>query len=193
MLRGVFGGALQPVRITVGAAVVDVIRHLPDKFPQSVILLHPDLHADGGGVFQQAVPPGLVFLPGVNVGVVPECHRLNALFPQGIDAAQRAGSAAAVQQNSFHSPRLVFFEWVKYTIKLPEGNPGKNGNLNIFFTFFRNIADCTSDWKRVSYQLMWYLVGSGQKLPGNRFPKGGKSFESRSRRGVHYHQMCGSG
>lgn len=100
MLRGVFGGALQPVRIAVGAAMVDVIRHLPDKFPQSVILLHPDLHADGGGVFQQAVPPGLVFLPGVNVGVIPECHRARCPLPAGdrCSSKSRERSSSAAKQ-----------------------------------------------------------------------------------------------
>ena len=72
------------------------------ELPQAVVLLHPDLHADGGGMRQQAVPPGLILLPGVDVGVVPKRHRLDALAPQGIDAAEGAGGAAGVQQYTFH-------------------------------------------------------------------------------------------
>ena len=102
VLGGVTGRALDAVLIAVGAAVVDVSRHMLHELPQAVILPDPHLHADGGGVFQQAVPPGLVFLPGVDVGVVPKSNRLDALGPEGVDAAERAGGAAAVQQNGIH-------------------------------------------------------------------------------------------
>jgi hypothetical protein len=102
VLCGVAGGLLQPVTVAVAAAVVDVSGHMLHKFPQTVVLLDTDLHADGGGVFQQAVPPGLVFFPGVDIGVIPECHRLDALGAQWLDAAERAGSAAAVQQDLIH-------------------------------------------------------------------------------------------
>ena len=97
VLRRVPGGSFQAVFIAVGTAVVGISGNLPDKFPQAVIFLHADLHPDGGGVFQQAVPAGLIFLPGVNVGIIPERHGLNALCPQGINAAEGAGRAAAMQ------------------------------------------------------------------------------------------------
>jgi len=94
--------ALQPVFVAVGAAVVDVSRHMADKVLQTVVLLYPDLHTDGGGIRQQAVPPGLILLPGVDVGVVPKRHRLDALAPQRVDAAEGTRGAAGVQQNAFH-------------------------------------------------------------------------------------------
>ena len=108
VLSSVTGRALDAVLIAVGAAVVDVSRHMLHELPQAVILPDPHLHADGGGVFQQAVPPGLVFLPGVDVGVVPKGHRLNALGPKGVDTAERARCTAAVEQNGIHRGRPRF-------------------------------------------------------------------------------------
>ncbi len=102
VLCGVAGRLLQPVPIAVAAAVVNIRGHMLHKFPQTVVLLDPHLHADGGGILQQAVPPGLVFFPGVDIGVIPERHRLDALGAQWLDAAERAGSAAAVQQDLIH-------------------------------------------------------------------------------------------
>ena len=102
MLCRILRRALQPVFVAVGAAVVDVSRHMADKVLQTVVLLYPDLHTDGGGIRQQAVPPGLILLPGVDVGVVPKRHRLDALASQRVDAAEGTRGAAGVQQNAFH-------------------------------------------------------------------------------------------
>ena len=107
VLRGVFGRALDAVLIAVDTAVLDVIRHMADKILQAVVLLHAHLHVDGGGVLQQAVPPGLVFLPGVDVGIVPKRHRLNALGPEGVDTGEGAGGAAGVHQDGIHEKDLA--------------------------------------------------------------------------------------
>ena len=105
VLGCVAGGLLQPVGVAVAAAVVQVPRHRLHKGPQAVLLPDPDLHADAGGVAQKAVPPGLVLLPGVDVGVIPEGHGLDALAPQGLDAAQGTGGAAGVHENGLHGRR----------------------------------------------------------------------------------------
>ena len=83
--------------------MVDVGRHLPDKFPQAVVLHHPHLHPDGGGVGQQTVPPGFIFFPWMNVRVVPKGYRFDPFGPERIDTAEGAGGAAGVHQNRCHS------------------------------------------------------------------------------------------
>lgn len=102
VFRRILCRPLDPVLVAVGAAVVNVPRHVADEVPEAVILLDPHLQTDGGGVLQQTVPPGLVLLPGVNVGVVPKSRRFNALGPEGVKAAHGAGGAAAVEKNGFH-------------------------------------------------------------------------------------------
>ena len=106
---------LQPaLGLDKNTAVIDVIRHMPDELPQTVVLLDPDLHADGGRVLQQAVPSGLVFLPGVNVGVIPKRHRLNSLGPEGVDAGEGAGGTAGVHQELHNrcQPQISYHESV---------------------------------------------------------------------------------
>ena len=102
MLSGIAGRLLQPVAVAVAAAVVDIGGHMLHEFPQAVVLLDPYLHADGGSIGKQTVPTGLVFFPGMDIGVIPERHRLDALGAQWLDAAERAGGAAAVQQDLIH-------------------------------------------------------------------------------------------
>ena len=99
---GVAGGLLQPQAVAFAAAVVDVIGHGAAELPQAVILLHDQLHAHGGGVGHQRVAARLVFLIGVDVGVVPVGHRLDALRPEQLDAGHGAGRTAGVQQRFGH-------------------------------------------------------------------------------------------
>ena len=102
VLSGITGGAFNAVLITIPTAVVDIFRYIFYKLPQSVILLYPHFHLNGGGVGQKTIPPGFIFLPGMNVGIIPKGHRLDTFSPQGFNAAKRAGSTAAVQQYSIH-------------------------------------------------------------------------------------------
>ena len=105
VLRGVPGGLLHAHGVAVGTAVVDVRRHRPDKGPQAVVLPDNEGQADGGGVVLQGVPAGLVLLIGVDIGVVPKAHRLDALGPEAFHAVDTAGGAAGVQQQ-FHCVHL---------------------------------------------------------------------------------------
>jgi hypothetical protein len=108
MFRRIAGGALDAVLVAVRAAVVDVGGHMADEVLQTVILLNADLHADGWSVFQQTVPPGFVFFPRMDIGVVPESHRLDPLVPKGFNAGKGAGGAAGMQQNRVHKrPSLL--------------------------------------------------------------------------------------
>ena len=93
---GIFGSALNPVLVTLGAAVINVACHMADKVLQTVVFLNPDLHSDGWRVFQQAVPAGLILLPGMDIGIIPESHRFNALGTQRINAGEGAGGTAGV-------------------------------------------------------------------------------------------------
>ena len=58
----------------------------------------PKLKTDISCVCPETVPPGTVFGKGVDVRVVPESHRLDAVAPQGLNAHVAAGSAADMQQ-----------------------------------------------------------------------------------------------
>ena len=106
-VKAVFGGEpgrlLQPHRVAVAAAVVDILCYRAAEVPQAVVLLHDQLHADGGRIGHQRVPPGLVLLIGVDIGVEPVGHRLDPLAAQLVDAGHRAGRAAGVHQCFFHS------------------------------------------------------------------------------------------
>jgi hypothetical protein len=97
--------------ITPGAAVLDIIRNMTDKLPQPVVFLYDDLHVNSGRVRQEAVPPGLIFLPGVNIGIEPERHRFDALCPERVDAGERTRCAARMQQDFFHgnTPKTWIF------------------------------------------------------------------------------------
>jgi hypothetical protein len=180
VLCGVLRRSLQTVGVAVGTAAADVPRHSADELPQAVVLTHPHLHIDGGGICQQAVPPGLVLLPGVDVGIVPQGHRLDALGAQRVDTGEGAGGAAGVEQDGFHRhiPRFCS-EWDKYIIRKKEGkalfekkrndvptgkkSPDRSGAqgefdtdfpgfLNSFFTLFTDFRDCKFCRKRVKYQ-----------------------------------------
>ena len=50
MLRRVSGRFLQPVLITVGAAVVNIACNVLDKRSKTVVLIYNDLHFNGGSV-----------------------------------------------------------------------------------------------------------------------------------------------
>ena len=103
MLRRVPGRFLQPVLITVGAAVVNIACNVLDKRSKTVVLIYNDLHFNGGGVGQQTVPPGFIFFPWMNVRVVPKGYRFDPFGPERIDTAEGAGGAAGVHQNRCHN------------------------------------------------------------------------------------------
>ena len=71
VIRGVPRRLLQPQAVALAAAVIQILRHQAAELPQAVILLHDELHADGGSVGHQRVAAGLVLLIGVDVGVEP--------------------------------------------------------------------------------------------------------------------------
>lgn len=96
MLCGKSRSFLKAMPIAVCAAMVDVIGHVLYKRPQTVFLIYNDTHSDGGRIREQAVPPGLVLLPRVNIGIIPERDRLNSLSAEGINTAQRARCTAGV-------------------------------------------------------------------------------------------------
>ena len=102
MLRRIPGGFLQPVVIAVGTAMGDVPGHVFHKGTQAVFLVYDHLHVNGGGVSKQAVPPGFILLPRMDIRVIPESHRLDPFGTEGIDTAQGAGGAAGVHQDRGH-------------------------------------------------------------------------------------------
>lgn len=57
---------------------------------------------DAPGIFHQRVFSGLIFLFGVNIGVEKIADRLNALASQALDAHDRTGRAANMQQRLLH-------------------------------------------------------------------------------------------
>ena len=103
VFRGKPGSLLQPHRVAMAAAVVDILRHSAAELPQAVVLLHDQLHTDGGRVGHQRVPPGLVLLIRVDIGVEPVGHRLDPLAAQLVDTGHGAGGAAGMHQRFFHS------------------------------------------------------------------------------------------
>ena len=96
------GGAFDPVVIAVRTAVVDIICNMADKVPQTVVFLYSHFHTDGGGEFQQTIAAGLILFPGVDIGIIPERYRFDALCAQRINAGKGAGSTTGMQQNSIH-------------------------------------------------------------------------------------------
>ena len=90
VLRRVPGCFLQPVLITVGAAVVNIACNVFYKRSKTVVLIYNDLHFNGGSVGQQTVPPGFIFLPRMNVRVVPKGYRFDPFGPERIDTAEGA-------------------------------------------------------------------------------------------------------
>jgi hypothetical protein len=82
--------------------VVNISGYMADKLLQTVFFVNTDFQSNGRGIVQQTVAPCLVFLPGMDIGVVPECYRFNALAPQRFDAGERTGSAAGMKQNRTH-------------------------------------------------------------------------------------------
>lgn len=104
--KTVFGGILRrllnAVLIAVSTPAADIPCHMADKIPEAVILSDPNLHAGGRSIFQQAIPAGLVFLPRMDIGIVPKSHWFHPFGPERINAAQGTGRTAAVEQNSIH-------------------------------------------------------------------------------------------
>jgi hypothetical protein len=90
------------VLIAVGAAVVNVRSHISHEFFQTVVFLNANLHMDRRSIFQQAVPAGLIFFPGMNVGIVPECNGFDALTAERFDAGKGTGGTAGMKQNGVH-------------------------------------------------------------------------------------------
>ena len=103
VFRGEAGGLLQAGGVAVGAPVLDVPRHRLDEAPQAVLLPDRQVQADGGGVVHQGVPPGLVLLIGVDVGVIPESGGLDALVPKAFHTVDAARRTADVEQEVLHS------------------------------------------------------------------------------------------
>ena len=100
-VKTVFGGKsrrlLQTHFIALCAAVGNIVSHGTHKIPQAVLLLHDQLHFYESGVLYEGVPPRLVLLIGVNVGIEPVGHRLDALCAQLLHAGNGARGAAGMQ------------------------------------------------------------------------------------------------
>ena len=106
VFSGVPGGFLQAAGVAVGAAVVDIRRHCPDKIPEAVVVMDDQLQIDGSGVVDEGVPAGLVLLIGMDVGIEPEADGLYALGPERINAVDAAWRTAGVEKKTFHSKNL---------------------------------------------------------------------------------------
>jgi hypothetical protein len=83
--------------------MINVCCHIPHEFFQTVVFLNPDFHMDRRSVFQQAITAGLIFLPGMDVGIVPECNGFNSLIAERLNAGKGTGGAAGVKQNGVHN------------------------------------------------------------------------------------------
>ena len=97
MLRGVadcFSQAL-PVAI-IHTTIRNVAHYIATELVKAIFFIDDQLCAYLLGVIFQAVTTGLIFYVWMDVGIVPEKGRLNAVTTQGIDTIDAAGSAASV-------------------------------------------------------------------------------------------------
>ena len=97
VLRGVPGHPVQTHFVALAAAVVDIAGDDAHEVAQAIFLQHDQLQRDGGGVGHQGIAACFILLIGVDVGVIPQTHRLDTLGAERLDAADRAGGAAAMQ------------------------------------------------------------------------------------------------
>ena len=100
-LRRLPGRLKQPHLIALDAPAGNVLRHRPDKGPQTVVVALDQGQFNLLGILPQAIAPGPVFRKGMNVGIIPEPRHVEAVFAQYLDGLIGAGSAADMEQG-FH-------------------------------------------------------------------------------------------
>ena len=66
------GGFKEPHFVALSAPVADILRHHPDKGPQSIVVFHDQGQFDLPGVTFQTVAPGPVLGDRVDIGIIPE-------------------------------------------------------------------------------------------------------------------------
>ena len=94
VLGGVTRGFVKAKRVAGRAAVIPVRVDRLDKPAQAVFVLDFQLEIDALCVLNERILAHFVFLHRVDVRVVPETHRLDALLPQGVDARDRTRRTA---------------------------------------------------------------------------------------------------
>jgi len=96
------GGPFQPHPVTPGAPgvlLLPAFQHIL-KGPEIIAPILDDHQAFFGGEVSQGIPPGLVFLEGMDVGIIPEESRADSLFSQEGKTALGTGAAAGMEQES---------------------------------------------------------------------------------------------
>ena len=79
----------------------NVLRNLPDKRPQGIVVPQDQRQLDGGRVLLQTVASGPVFGEGVDIGIIPEPRDLDPVGTEYFNWLICAGRTADVKQ-SFH-------------------------------------------------------------------------------------------
>lgn len=116
VLSGVQGSLPESKVITLGAPMVDVLSDGPDKGPQTVVVLLMERQCDFSSIFPETVSPGPVFGEGVNIGVVPEALRLDALQAQGFNTHVAARGATGMHQQLHfdHLRDILYNKWAEF-------------------------------------------------------------------------------
>ena len=94
MLGGIARGLLEAKRVAGRAAVIPVRVDRFDKPAQSVFVLDFQLEINTFRVLNKRILAHFVLFHRMDVRIIPETHRLDALLPQGVDARDRTRRTA---------------------------------------------------------------------------------------------------
>ena len=100
MLGGVARGFLKAERIAGRTAVVPVGINSFDELAQAVLVLNLQLEINAFCILNERILAHFVLFHRMDVRIIPETHRLDALLPQRVDARDRAGRTADMKKCS---------------------------------------------------------------------------------------------
>ena len=112
MRRRVFRRLFHTDAVAEATAVGDILGDIADEVSQAVLLDDMKLHADTRRIAFQCVTPCRIFLVRVDIRIIPQRHRLDALGAERIDAVNGAGRTAAMHKNAIHLFHLGMFLFI---------------------------------------------------------------------------------